>query len=803
MQIKVWLILLAALILGGTFPVNAQEPTHHQAVRAALQTKELVTAQRLLERMRERDPKEFAANNYDYLLGRLTKETGDRAESQASFESVIARDSVLASHAHWHLAALARSGGDLVAERERLRRFIIITPFPELRDQATLRLGQSFWESGDHSGAISALKPLLSAGNQALKRQAWLITARSLAQSGKPTEARAQFLRLLMEMPDAARPDDFALEAVRALDASDSEAATKAMSDADRLLRASVYMFNRDFESARRHYLAVAQSNPQGPAAANALYQVARTFYQQLKYDEALKYFQRVSADFPGSTSARDALGFAAATLNRLKRTDEAVATYKQLIDRYPDAPNPERAYINLIDALHEAGRHGEALSWVQQARTRFPSGLPNALALFAQTRIHLAQGNWTAVVSDIDELRRAGDLGGTRVSSGTTRSEIDFLRAFALEQLGRTAEAIDAYLAIPDGRNEYYGQLATGRLRAMASSSRQDAVQTRAQQLRTLALAPGSDPRVVQESATAALRIAPATDRPQLLERLKHAYASLPNYRLPSLRETPLGRRDPVGASTSRPATPQAIADELFFLGLYDEGVPAYLAISPLSAAQTEKTDTPAPATQDREYTLALYALRGDLAHRAVRFGERLWRSVPADYVFELAPRELLELLYPLPYRESLVRHATPRGVDPLLVISIARQESRFQADAKSVAAARGMTQFIPETADEIARQLGRSNFQQDELYDPDTAILFGSQYLANLFQQFPNQPEAVAASYNGGPENVARWMARSKANVPERYVSEIGFAQTKDYVFKVITNLRAYQQLYPDLQR
>ena len=199
-----------------------------------------------------------------------------------------------------------------------------------------------------------------------------------------------------------------------------------------------------------------------------------------------------------------------------------------------------------------------------------------------------------------------------------------------------------------------------------------------------------------------------------------------------------------------------------------------------------------------DRDYTLAVYSLQGDLANRAVRFGEQLWKKIPDDYVMEVAPRQMVDLLYPLPYRESLLKHAASRGVDPRFVISIARQESRFQPDAKSVAAARGLTQFILETAEQIARQLGVRDFTQDELYNPDTAILFGSQYLANLFQQFPAQPQAVAASYNGGPENVSRWKSRSRSDEPDRYVPELGFSQTKDYVFKVMTNFWMYQQLY-----
>jgi soluble lytic murein transglycosylase len=109
-------------------------------------------------------------------------------------------------------------------------------------------------------------------------------------------------------------------------------------------------------------------------------------------------------------------------------------------------------------------------------------------------------------------------------------------------------------------------------------------------------------------------------------------------------------------------------------------------------------------------------------------------------------------------------------------------------------------MMQFIPATANEIATQLKLNDFTQDDLYSPDTAILFGSQYLANLFQQFPNQPQAVAGSYNGGADNLARWIARSKSNDADRYVPEIGFNQTKDYVYKVMSNFWNYQRLYDD---
>ena len=56
----------------------------------------------------------------------------------------------------------------------------------------------------------------------------------------------------------------------------------------------------------------------------------------------------------------------------------------------------------------------------------------------------------------------------------------------------------------------------------------------------------------------------------------------------------------------------------------------------------------------------------------------------------------------------------------------------------------------------------------------------------------------EPVAASYNGGEDNVARWVKRANAKDPGVFTAEIGFDETKDYVQKVMTNYRAYKQLY-----
>jgi peptidoglycan lytic transglycosylase len=82
--------------------------------------------------------------------------------------------------------------------------------------------------------------------------------------------------------------------------------------------------------------------------------------------------------------------------------------------------------------------------------------------------------------------------------------------------------------------------------------------------------------------------------------------------------------------------------------------------------------------------------------------------------------------------------------------------------------------------------------------LYRPDVNIAIGAEYLSELSRMFAGLPEAMAASYNGGEDNVARWLARSNRNDDGVFASEVGFTESKNYVFKVMSNYRAYKQLY-----
>jgi soluble lytic murein transglycosylase len=152
----------------------------------------------------------------------------------------------------------------------------------------------------------------------------------------------------------------------------------------------------------------------------------------------------------------------------------------------------------------------------------------------------------------------------------------------------------------------------------------------------------------------------------------------------------------------------------------------------------------------------------------------------------------------YPAPYRQSIISAARARKLDPRFILALIRQESVFRPLAKSPAGARGLLQLTIDAAQRYALNAGMRDVRENQLYQPETSIRLGSEYLAELSGMFPNLLEAVAASYNGGEDNVARWVRRAKQKDPGVFTSEVGFDETKGYVQKVMNNYRVYKQLY-----
>jgi soluble lytic murein transglycosylase len=152
----------------------------------------------------------------------------------------------------------------------------------------------------------------------------------------------------------------------------------------------------------------------------------------------------------------------------------------------------------------------------------------------------------------------------------------------------------------------------------------------------------------------------------------------------------------------------------------------------------------------------------------------------------------------YPAPYRAAILSAAKSRKLDPRFILALIRQESVFKPFAKSPAGARGLLQLTMDAAQKYGRGAGLTSLSENQLYQPETSIRLGAEYIEYLTQLFPQMLEPVAASYNGGEDNVARWLDRSKQKDRGVFTAEVGFEETKGYVQKVMSNYRVYRQLY-----
>lgn len=799
---------VAAILLSAfaaqVFPRTAAE--WRSQVQTSLTARGYEAATVDLQSFKGEQPNVFALNNFDYLLGRTLEKLHDTSGAMQSYETVIAGNSVLKNYALWHLSTLARGSGNLFLERIYLREVAAFGGPGTVTEAAGWRLAESYLDSGDYTSALRHLAtPQSNAGDRgppnndrSRKRRALIGRANMLA--GNIDAARNLFEGLVGGTPDSDQPDDYALAAVIGLDAIDTAAATE-LPDSEDFRRAGVYHFNREFNSARKHYLAVLNRNTNVELMPKAVFETGRTFAQEGNFSEAVKWFERERDPGGDPRVVKDSLLQAASAYARLGKTREAITRYRNYIAKYPDDERIDRAYLNIIDVSRDQGEETSAIQVAQEAQNLFRGKTPEALALFSESRIYIARNDWERAVASLDKLRTLPNLGGASVPGGTSIAEIDFLRGYALERLGRFAAAIDAYLSIPDGRNEYYGWRATERLRAI--SLQEEAKPSVDAKLNEILNSDTRDVGRRRRNALAAVRLtADEAMRKKLVEILRLEYARMPQYDTAPKGKVPEVGRTEIFASPREAglSSNRSVLDELIFLGLYDEAALEVEANAKAAISKNYLSSTMPPRTKmsnESAYAFTDLFARGDRADRSFALAQR-FLDIPADYPVELLDSKFAQYLYPAPYKDALIANTERRGVDPRFLLAIIRQESGFRPYVKSNAAARGLMQFISGTASATARELGISDFQNDDLFDPETSILIGSKYAEKLFSIFPEQPEAVAAAYNGGDDNMRRWLTRSKSRDADRYVAEIAYGQSKEYVYRVMSNYRVYRLLY-----
>jgi soluble lytic murein transglycosylase len=152
----------------------------------------------------------------------------------------------------------------------------------------------------------------------------------------------------------------------------------------------------------------------------------------------------------------------------------------------------------------------------------------------------------------------------------------------------------------------------------------------------------------------------------------------------------------------------------------------------------------------------------------------------------------------FPIPFDNYLKNYDIKRRA---LILSLARQESRFVPASVSTSYALGMMQFMPFLARAIAKNKKIKKFDLDNMFNPKTAYKFANIHL-NYLSKYLYHPLLIAYAYNGGVGYVRRllksgYFFNKGAFEPYLSMELISYAQTRKYGKKVLANYVIYMQL------
>ncbi|HEU4760488.1 MAG TPA: transglycosylase SLT domain-containing protein [Dehalococcoidia bacterium] len=687
-------------------------------------------------------------------------DAADRLYHDGDFEEAVALYSRAAasgtqtqrSRALWSLARAQYSLGRTPETEQALSDLLDLPPPPDEEARAYLFLGEARFSAGDNAGADGAFRRYLDSGGPAAP-YARLRLAEIAARKGDwPVAVAGAKVALAADLPAGAATDaSFALARYQ----------EGAGDDLDALAT----------------YQGLVAGAPSAYDRGQALWrlaQVARRGGDEQLYRDSLS---RLVSDMPWHAQALAALDEAqfaptaaqrATVLFEHRMNAEATAAFRSLLDSGPGAEEQALAHYHLGVLAERAADPDGALAEYEAALSALGADTSNEL---------FAQASWdrATVLEGHGRLQEALDAyAGVADSSpqaglGPESLFRAGLIAFQLGLMGQADQLWGRYLGYAgDAESEAWGQFWLARAALQTGDS-----EATGQHLAAAAAAAPLDYYGLRAGALI------ARDTP------RDAGATL---QPPAPSWTDVEAWLTSWAGPEDPPTRQ----ELFDGAAWRRGVElARAGLGDKAAAEFEALLDGVAGQPWLQYRLARALSEEGQVATAARAAARL-AGGRAD-----APRPLLSLAYPSEYLGLATEGAAGQDGDPLLLLALVRQESFFDPRATSSAGALGLTQVVPATAGEIARDLGQSDFQDSDLFRPRVSLRFGAHYLSKQLDLFDGATWAALAAYNGGPGNAQRWDKAAEGDA-DLFLETIDFAETRKYVKFVLENYALYRYTY-----
>lgn len=133
-------------------------------------------------------------------------------------------------------------------------------------------------------------------------------------------------------------------------------------------------------------------------------------------------------------------------------------------------------------------------------------------------------------------------------------------------------------------------------------------------------------------------------------------------------------------------------------------------------------------------------------------------------------------------------------------LTAAVIQAESGGDPAAVSPKGARGLMQLMPDTAKEMAKELGVPYDEARLTADPNYNMALGNAYLNKMLARYDGNQTLAVAAYNAGPGSVDKWLKASgdprKGDISnEEWADKIPFEETRNYTAKVMSSTKPTQ--------
>lgn len=515
-------------------------------------------------------------------------------------------------------------------------------------------------------------------------------------------------------------------------------------------------------------------------------------------------FARQVVRAYPSLGVGAPALGLLEARLRARRdslafQDERAAAEVEAFAGRRSRAEQRLRRALLLADTAQASGV-ARRLAEVRRGLRRFPQAMDAAslayaraaspgdrsAALLERARIHRDQGRLDSALVTYDRAAAADSQAHESIAWEAAREAEDagrwgdararFDRVASL----RASRANDA--AVRSGLMFLAAGAVDSALGRWRSASGEAAEFWRAGALRELArrLPPGGARDLLGREADSTLRGVAA--RPGYVF-----------YRV-AARDT-LGLRGWVADSLTRagdPDPPVSAARTLVAIGASQE---AQVLLSRWNARDPRLVDATEPRAPELLLAGAEVAYAAGAPPQAIALSEQAARGLEASVAGSWAATPWG---YP-PAFDSLVS-ARPDSLEPELLWAVMRQESRFDARARSRSDALGLMQLKLETAADMARLLREPRPSEATLFEPRASVRYGARYLRRLLDRFGGVVSVALSAYNAGPSTIPPYWRELIDRGGEALFGEIASnADAQDYVRKIVANRAAYRELAP----